>query len=444
MKLKALPIAALLALTLTLTSCGDPGKFSDSEIISKEQKRDTDTAVTYNYADGASEPPKSYNSYTNAVESLSFNMLRKKFSQQNGESFVFSPSSTALQLSLLANGASADLRKEILLSFENLTTEEINQSASYFKSRMEEVGLPKKNERESDFDPLSAEHASLFENLFINSGNELTSAFFKTNADFYGFNIIRSDFSNNDFAQKQKNLFAEYVPNAAVGADKKSSMYSVSAVSVYDSWLVPYSRENIKDGEFNGADGKKKTSFMTSDENYLSTEKAEAVMKYTSKNPLKLLVIMPKGKTTLEDYLKLFDVAEYNSLLNSMNIKNNVKAELPQFSVDSGSEAKPLSGILSTCGFSTLFSKDAKFKTMNIANKLKLDEMYELEPSVTISSNGILNGASENTADISALKSGGGDTKLNSNKTLRFDKPFIFMLVDNESNIPVYAGVYQK
>ena len=51
MKLKALPIAALLALTLTLTSCGDPGKFSDSEIISKEQKRDTDTAVTYNYAD---------------------------------------------------------------------------------------------------------------------------------------------------------------------------------------------------------------------------------------------------------------------------------------------------------------------------------------------------------------------------------------------------------
>jgi serpin B len=183
---------------------------------------------------------------------------------------------------------------------------------------------------------------------------------------------------------------------------------------------------------------------MTSDENYLSTEKAEAVMKYTSKNPLKLLVIMPKGKTTLEDYLKLFDVAEYNSLLNSMNIKNNVKAELPQFSVDSGSEAKPLSGILSTCGFSTLFSKDAKFKTMNIANKLKLDEMYELEPSVTISSNGILNGASEKTADISALKSGGGDTKLNSNKTLRFDKPFIFMLVDNESNIPVYAGVYQK
>ena len=81
---------------------------------------------------------------------------------------------------------------------------------------------------------------------------------------------------------------------------------------------------------------------------------------------------------------------------------------------------------------------------MNISGKLHLNEMYELEPSLTISASGIGDKAEEKiVTDKNALTPGGDNAQQKSKRKLTFDKPFVFMLIDNESNIPVYAGIYQ-
>lgn len=423
MKIKA-TIAALLFSALAFTSCANAGEFSDGEIISSAQKREKSAAETFNYSDGAAEPPSSYNTFANAAEGLGFKLFRAKYDEYKGKTFAFSPANTVLQLSLLANGASGDAKNEILVGLGALTAEELNTCSSYFKSRMEAVAQPKKKDRGDDYNPLKSNHVSLFNNVFINRDNEITKAFLQTDADFYGVNIIRSDFSSDDFNKKQSKLFEEYPQfsgSVDIDAAEKDKMYTVSALSVTDKFLSgdTVSGDNI----------------ITSDESYLSTDKAEGILKYTAGNPLKLMVVMPKGKTGLKEYMEYFDVNEYNALLNSQDVKNTVKSELPWFSVDSGRKGKPLSAALQKCGFYTLFSDDAKFKAMNIADRLKLNEMYELEPALTVSSEGINTQYTELKAEKSPSKESGKNT-------LSFDKPFIFILLDNESNIPVITGIY--
>ena len=97
----------VIMLAITLCACSDPGKFSDSELLSSGYKRDADVSKTFNYSDGAAEPPTSYNSYANLITGYELKLFRN-YAAQSGGSFVLSPASNALSLSLIANGAKGD------------------------------------------------------------------------------------------------------------------------------------------------------------------------------------------------------------------------------------------------------------------------------------------------------------------------------------------------
>ena len=135
-------ISAILAAALcvlSLTACSNDEEFSDSEKLLKKYSRSDDATKTYNYSDGATDPPNAYNNYAAAVTEFSLKEL-SEISKDSGESFVFSPASSALQLVMLANAASPDIRQDILLGFGGtLGIDDLNPCSSYFMSRMEAV-----------------------------------------------------------------------------------------------------------------------------------------------------------------------------------------------------------------------------------------------------------------------------------------------------------------
>ena len=132
---------AVLMSALTLTACSSSDGFSDSEKISAKYPRSKDISVTYNYADGALEPPGSYNDFANSAGEFSLKLFRAYGSGK--ESFAFSPASTVLQLSMLCNAASPEVRSDITNALGGtLSTDELNACCSYFKSRMDrDTGL---------------------------------------------------------------------------------------------------------------------------------------------------------------------------------------------------------------------------------------------------------------------------------------------------------------
>jgi len=74
---------------------------------------------------------------------------------------------------------------------------------------------------------------------------------------------------------------------------------------------------------------------------------------------------------------------------------------------------------------------------MSHSNDLLFNEMYEITPSITVNQTGI-SGVTQNDAKVILEKHTKEVHKAETD--LKFDRPFIFLLIDNESNIPVYIG----
>ncbi len=421
-------ITAVLAaaLSLTLVACTNPKEFSDDEAMIKKYTRSDDVSVTYNYADGAEEPPAAYNSYANAVSAFSFKELAALAAVKK-ESFVCSPASSALQLGMLGNGASGNTRQDILLAFgAEFSLGDFNACSSYFKSRMESVskaGL-KKDEKPDEF-------VSLQGAMLLDEGTDVKSAFLQSAADFYGFDVFRFAFDGENAQNKLKNyLKGSYPYDELPLSDGDINM--VNAPQISDVWLQGNDAES-NDGAFKGASGSRSESFFRANEIKIKSENAVGVIKYTAQNPLKLVLILPDEGLAPADYLQQLDSTKYNSLINSADVTKRCTAVIPKISIEADDSAQALSAVLSHCGLSAIFGGGASFSAMSYHSDAKLGEIFELQNDFSMDENGVnTDSESDDTASFSEMED-----------KISFDRPFIFMLVDNETNIPVQAGIFQ-
>ena len=171
---------------------------------------------------------------------------------------------------------------------------------------------------------------------------------------------------------------------------------------------------------------------MTSNESPVKTDKAQGIVKYTSKNPLKLMIVMPNEGVSLDDYVSDFNYTEFSDLLDSFDFTQKVTAQIPEFSIDSEEKPRALSEILADSGLYTLFTDDALFKSITHTDNFMLNEIYEISPEITVNASGINSDSKIVEKRVKALE----ETK----ETIKFDRPFIFLLIDNESSIPVFIG----
>ena len=417
--------AALLGIVL-LTSCGNPKEFSDGERLSAGYERNSDTSVTCQYVNAATEAPKSYHNYAIGAAAFSLSQLRARAAENTG-SFVFSPAAVTLQLGLAANAASSDMRQELLLALgSTMTLDDVNACSSYFKSRMETVS--KTGQAKAP-----AEQIKLGGAMLVNQDTDVKTAFLQSNADFYGYDVFRYDFSDENAADKLNHYLKPYTGNSAVDVTAGGSLYAVTTSEVIDRWLVPYAENTATAGSFNGANGARNTVFLRSDETVVQSKKATGVLKYTEKNPLRLLLILPDSKLGLEDYLASFDPSELSALLDSVDVTKRSPALIPEMTVESDGKGVPLSASLAKSGLYSMFSDKAGF-SLGYSKTTKAGEMFEIPPAFSLTAAGINCKAETASAPVTAEAP---------KDALIFDRPFLFMLLDNETDIPVLAGVYR-
>ncbi len=427
----------VIMLAITLCACSDPGKFSDSELLSSGYKRNEDVTKTYNYADGAKEPPTTYNSYVNLITGYELKLFRNMAAQDGagGKSFVFSPAANTLGLSLLADGAKNDTLSEIMLALgSDLTLDDLNACSSYFKSRMETVS--KSDDKDSDDDP---NQVKLGNTLLVNDKTDVRKTFLQSNADYFSANIARFDFANKDYEDKVNNLLGSPVYDK-LNLNKDGSICDITSFGLSDNWLTPYAANAEVDSKFNG----KAAKFLASDENYIHSDQAKGIIKYTANNPLKLVLIMPNEDIKIEDYIKSFDSVEYSKLIDSFSVTSRIDSHMPVVEIPQTDDPKPMSPIMIKSGLYTLFSDKSDFSNLAHSKNVKINELYDLQPGITIDRYGVFTSGKEVTQGSIAPTEKPAATSPAESKaaTLEFSRPFIFMLIDNESNIPVYMGVY--
>lgn len=254
--------------------------------------------------------------------------------------------------------------------------------------------------------------------LFLNDGNDFRKTFLQANADFFGADILRFDFADDMARVKLDDLIKTEKPPF----DENDSMYSYSSLTFTDTWLTPYGADSSADG-----------TFLHSEEILMQSDRAKGVVKYTETNPLKALFILPDGD--FDTYVKTFDSAEYFKLLESVDITKRQGVQLRPFSVDGGLVDRK--DTLSAVGLNTLFSDKSDFGNLAHGDANRLDSFFESMPCVTFSASGI---STETMQSDAALTQDTAPEKEEWKDDLVFDKPFLFMLIDNESSTPLYIA----
>lgn len=427
---------------LTLCACGDNTQISSKENLSKNYTHSTDIEQTYNYKDGATDSPSTYNEFKNEITDFELKFFRNSFNENSDGMFVTAPVNVVAELGVLANGATKDSQTEIINALgDDLKLDTINECMSYFMSRIQSVA----DMNDEKIDELTGEkitsnatsYVKFKEALVFNDTLDIKSKFLQTNADYYGSDVYRINFADENSPIKLNNAFKEFSDNAVDSLNSENSLISLLGADICDTWLNAYSQDDISEGIFKASSGDQTLNFLTSNETYMHTKTAQGIVKYTAKTPLKMLFIIPNESTTLDEYVDNFTNLEYENLFSSIDITKKVTAKIPEFSIDNKNTASNITEAVSKSGLYTLFTKDSTFANLTNSSEFVFDNMFEIRPKLTVNAAGIGGGSLNDASQILGKRT----TKLEStDTTVEFNRPFMFMLVDNETNIPVYMG----
>ncbi len=96
--------------------------------------------------------------------------------------------------------------------------------------------------------------------------------------------------------------------------------------------------------------------------------------------------------------------------------------------------------VLEDSGLYMLFGDEAEFDNLTRSDNFKLNAMYELAPQFSINACGV--GGVYSNGDSPALKEHTAEAQ-KTDVTVEFNRPFVFLVLDNESNIPLYIGTFR-
>lgn len=348
-----------------------------------------------------------------------------KESLADGENTLISPLSVLVALSMTANGAD----NETLTQMEAVLGMPIEQLNSWVKRYM--ANLPEEEKYK-----LSLANSIWFKDAESFTVNE---DFLQTNADYYGAGIFKAPFDNSTFKE-----INEWVEDNTDGMIKdildeippEAVMYLVNALAFDAEWQNIYKENQIRDGKFTTEDGEKRdVELMYSSEGmYLEDEKATGFIKYYKDRKYAFAALLPNEDITVSEYIETLDGEHLNELLINAQ-QTRVSTAIPEFETEFKVE---MSDILKEVGMADAFnytvadfSKLGESTEGNICISRVIHQTY-----INVDGKGTKAGA----ATVVEMKAESAMEPLEPPKEVYLDRPFVYMLIDCETNLPFFIG----
>lgn len=346
-----------------------------------------------------------------------------KASEERGKNTLISPLSVLCALAMTANGAE-DETLEQMEAVLGMTTEELNL---YLYSYM-------KNLPQGDKYKLSLANSIWFtqdESFTVNHD------FLQTNADYYGADIYKAPFDNqtcediNSWVNKKTDGM---IPEILDEIPEDALMYLVNALAFDAEWSEIYEADQVTNGVFTKEDGEKQdTEFMYGTETaYLEDEMAAGFMKYYKGGKYAFVAMLPNEGVSVSQYIESLNGEAVNGLLASP-LYTTVHTSLPKFESE---YSKEMSEILKTMGMPKAFASDnTEFEKMGTSTSGNIYISRVLHKTfISVGEKGTKAGA----ATVVEMSTGAAAPQ--EPKEIYLDRPFIYMLVDCQNNIPFFMG----
>ncbi len=408
---KSIICLLLCVLCLSLCCCGN-----NNQSLTADYTRSAAIPV-YNFFADEAQTPENYQEFTSAYMDFSANLLKNASSD---ESIVLSPLSLYTALSMTANGASGKTQRELEKAMgQELNISEINTFIHYLNERVKALNS---------------------EEGFVNSANSLwirddfsvKAQFLQNVVNYYDSEVFRTELKADEINSWIENKTDGEIKDMLSELDKDTALVLVNALLFDDEWVTPYEESDIYDAGFRGTKGEELVSFMSSNEMFIESTAAKGMIKSYKNTPCKFVAILPDENMSLDQYLESLSGAKLENLLNSASGVNRCIAHLPEFSLRS---KLSLTDTAKAMGMELMFTDEANFDALTMSDDLKVTDILQ-ESFVEVEAKGTKAGSST----AIAVKPGASSAPESDIVSLVFDRPFVFMIVENESNLPLFIG----
>ena len=359
------------------------------------------------------------------VKSTDFAIRLFNASQKDGDNTLVSPLSVISALAMTVNGAEGETLKQ-MEAVLGMNREELNL---YLYSYVN--NLPQGDEYK----------LHLANSIWLSDSEDFKANpnFLQTNADFYGADIYKAPFNQktcNDINNWVNENTDGMIPQIIDKLDENVVMCLVNALAFEAEWVSPYRKSAVQTGTFTSQSGaKQQVSFMTSVvHKYLEDQNATGFIKKYKDEKYAFVALLPKEGVRISEYMESLTGEHLNTLLkNPQDIK--VYNRIPKFEVK---YEVHMADILKSMGMPLAFDqKLANFKSLGNSAKgnVYIDDVIH-KTFISVAEKGTKAGAA------TAVIMGGGSARPEPEeyKTVILDRPFLYMLIDCENNVPFFIG----
>ncbi len=345
-------------------------------------------------------------------------------SSDHAQNLLLSPYSVMQALAMTANGAAGSTRSEMEGALGGIPVEMLNEYLYTLRTgQPDESGCKVKTANSVWYNNQAATFRP-------------NRDFLQTNANYYSANAYARDFTENtvnDINSWVSTHTEKMIPEIVEKIDPDTVMYLVNAVSFDAKWMYPYEDITVSDAPFRDALGNQSNvKMMHSTESvWLHDDHADGFLKYYEGGRYAFAALLPEEGMTVEDYLAALTPEELLHTLSSYEY-STVYAGIPKFSADYTAEMKP---ILSDMGMTEAFTGQADFSRMGDAPEGLFISNVRHKTRIDVTETGT------KAAAATAVEMKCGSALAENPKTVILDRPFLYFILDTETNLPIFFGM---
>lgn len=331
---------------------------------------------------------------------------------------LLSPLSVLCAVGMTANGADGTTRAQFE-DFFGMSVEDFNRAMTAWLQAQDGEALCAAN------------------SLWLRQGGlKVSQAFLQTNADYYGAAVYQTAFDGaalrelNEWVSGQTDgmipEMLDFIPPNAV-------MYLVNALCFRCKWETEYTASQVSDGTFTTEAGQVQAAEMmfSKESVYLENENASGFLKPYAGGQYAFVALLPRENLSLADFVATLDGDTVCTLL-ATQCGQTVEATMPKFETTYSAE---LSEVFQRLGVSAAFDPDtADFSGIDAAaGDLYISRILH-KTFIRVNETG-----TEAAAATAAELQKKSMRPLNT-KTVVLDRPFVYLIVDTATDIPVFVG----
>lgn len=357
---------------------------------------------------------------------VAFGIDMLKAAQEEGRNCMISPLSILTALGMTANGADSETLKQMEeVLFGGKSIEEFNE---YYKALINRITNPKNG-------VLKLANSTWYRNE--PNRLKMNDDFIRKMQETFNSKIKPADFSDpntvdliNNWINENTNGFIKKLINEI---DANTVIYLINALYFEQKWLQQYPEYAVKTDKFHTGNGDVDATFMYSDERiYIHDDEVQGFIKPYEGNEFSFVALMPKEGVSAEEYISELTGKKVLNLLEKKEYKNMWVA-LPKFKAEfEASLVKPLNSLGITDVFDSGKANLSKMAKSSNGNLYVSDVLHKTIIEVNEAGTKAAAVTAVIVADAAVMEY---DVKLT------FDRPFIYMIIDNQTNLPLFIGI---